>query len=338
MDPRFDCAPARGPRAADRTSGRGAGSRALARAREGRRGQRAGRGVVRERLKRFLEVRARGDAPAPEQLAHHRRALFPPTLRLAFADQRARERIILRARAFSRAHRPPHPFHRAPRRLRPRTLGERAEDLVLRKARNRPALLRRAIPLASAHMNRHPRVSRPTRPRRHQHPYLRKARVHVDGKLSPTYVRGVVHLQRHIGQRVALDVDVRALRARPLRVHVQHLVGLHQPPGAPRHASRHTRSAEPKTLDARAAKRRESPGPSRASIGGSEASWSDGGRLAHPPGGAGAPVPELEPAFVAFELGSPRGETPQPGKSSGPYARGRKPPPAAGRRALAVSV
>ena len=65
------------------------------------------------------------------------------------------------------------------------------------KSGNRGALLRRPIPLAGAHMNRHARRSRPSRPRRHQHPDLRKARFHVDGKLSVAYVRGVVHLQEH---------------------------------------------------------------------------------------------------------------------------------------------
>ena len=121
----------------------------------------------------------------------------------------------------------------------------------------------------------------------------------VDVQLAPAHVRGVVHLQHHLRQRVRVHVDRRPPQPHPVRVQVQHLVGLHQPALAPRRVPAHqVRRAE--AHDPRPAQHRELAGhlcqlPGRLLV-------VDGSRVAHLPGRLGVRIPELQPAFVAVDL------------------------------------
>ena len=132
---------------------------------------------------------------------------------------------------------------------------------------------------------------------RDQHPDLGKPALVVDLQLAAAYVRAVVHLQHHVGQRVRLHVDPRPRQAHPLRVQVEYFVRLYQPAQAPRRVAPHQAcSAEapdprpPEHLDPR---RHLHQPPGRP--------FMVGGRVGNHPRGLGEPVPELEAPLVVLE-------------------------------------
>ena len=164
--------------------------------------------------------------------------------------------------------------------------------------REGPARRLLAIHVSSTHVDRQPRRARRRLPR-HQHPDLRKPALLVDVQLPPPHVGGVVHLQHHIRQRVGVHVDGRSLQPRPVRVQVQHLVGLHQPALAARRAQTHqVRRAE--AGDPRAAQHREPSSHLRQFL--ARRLMLNGGGLADLPARLGVPVPELQTAFVTVDL------------------------------------
>ena len=225
------------------------------------------------------------------------------------------ERIVLRRRALARSHRPRRPLQRPPRRLRQRRLGQRAVDLLRPPPGEGPARRLFAIAIAPPHVDGEPRRAHRRIPR-HQHPDLRESAFHVDPELAAAHVRRVVHLQHHIRQRVRVHLDGRPLQPHPLRVQVQHLVGLHQPALATRRVPAHqVRRAQ--AYDPRPAKHRELPGHLRELARG--LLMLNGGGLADPPRRLGHAVPELQPAFVVLDLTRREverlaaGEVPRPG-------------------------
>ena len=238
------------------------------------------------------------------------RTAFPVTLRATLpvtpgvapcphpCALRCHERIVLRRRALARTHRQSGPFQGSPRRLRPWRLGERAVNLLRLPPRKGPALSFLPVSRPPAHMDCEPRRAHRPLPR-HQHPDLRKPALLVDAELATAHVRRVVHLQHHLRQRVRVYVDGRPLQPHPVRVQIQHLVGLHQPAFAARRIQAHqVRRAE--AHDPRPAQHRELSGnlrqlPRRLLV-------LNGGWFADLPGRLGDAVPELQTAFVAVDL------------------------------------
>ena len=223
---------------------------------------------------------------------------------------RSHERIVLRRRALAFPHRQSGPFQGSPRRFRPWRLGERAMNLLRLPPRKGPARGLLPISPTAAHMNRESRRAHRRLPR-HQHPDLGKPALLVDAELAPAHVRRVVHLKHHIRQRVRVHVDGRPLQPHPVRMQVQHLVGLHQPALAPRRIPAHQiRRAE--ALDRRATQRRDPLGhphqpPGRLLV-------LNGGGLADLPRRLGDAVPELQPAFVMVDLARRQVERLAPGE------------------------
>ena len=149
------------------------------------------------------------------------------------SDQPPRQEVVLRDRALPVAERAAHAPQRRLGRLRHRRLVQRAVDLRRPPARKRPAHLRIPVPVSLQQVDPQPRRKPPPPARRtavrNLHPDFREAPVLVGDELPGPHVRGVVHLQNHVRQRVLPDDHpsvARQLGAR--RIEINRLVRLHE--------------------------------------------------------------------------------------------------------------
>ena len=163
--------------------------------------------------------RARSTASTFAAFASRRPIRFRPP-----AD-RAGDRVVLRLGALACSHLVRDPLQGRSRPRRQRAFDEGEVDLLRLPSRERFALRGLRVPAAPKEVDVEPGRTQPGL-RRHQHPHFRKSPRLVDPELSLSHVRGVVHLQHHVRQRVVVHVDDRPGYPRTARVQVQRLVGL----------------------------------------------------------------------------------------------------------------
>ena len=191
-----------------------------------------------------------------------RNASARPSARL-FQAVVAQERVAVRSRPFGCAQRPPHAIQHLGGLRGQLGLIQCRVDLVGRPAGKRQARRRRTIGAVLPHVDRQAGTQRRRPARlgllRHLHPYLGEAPRLVQQQLVAPHVRGVVHLQHHVRQRVRAHLDRVACRCGLRRAQEQDLVGLHDAlPLAAGVANQQVGVAA--RLDRRAARRRDQSG------------------------------------------------------------------------------